>query len=75
MLAYPNPGSEWINIQAKEAQVLSYELKNVLGQVIDYQEIDAQMDFKIDMRSQKNGVYFIDVKTLKGSKTFKIIKN
>ena len=67
---YPNPTDGIVNIKADG--MFRIEILNIVGQTI--MECDVDKDFfTIDMSNHENGIYFINVKTLKGNIVNKLI--
>ena len=71
-ILYPNPVTNELNINAKEnlEQVIVY---NLTGQQV-LSKIAVSKSAKLDVSNLKSGVYIVEVKTDKSSKTYKIIK-
>jgi len=71
---FPNPSNGIFNITSQENN-LEYQLFNVIGQKI----VDGKLNFGnnvIDLTSFDNGIYFMSIKSNKGSYSeFKLIKN
>jgi hypothetical protein len=71
---YPNPTSGNITIDmGYEADVVTIELLDVLGQKISSKKIGTTEFINIEM-PQKNGIYFLEIHSDKGRFTVKVIK-
>jgi N-acetylneuraminic acid mutarotase/PKD repeat protein len=69
---FPNPAKELINIQSKNSPILRVTFYNILGQIIfDSKEINA-MQFTLNVRSAKPGIYQLNVDTKYGSYSKKL---
>jgi hypothetical protein len=68
---YPNPVSNFLNISTTEP-ILSISVFNVLGQKM-MESLPNQTSVKLDMSSLPTNLYFVAVKTERGSETFKIM--
>ncbi len=73
-IVYPNPTSSKIFITSKE-HVSSYELYNTLGQKVLEGSFNKVLDQEeIDMTNLQIGLYFLNIKEDKTTKSIKIIK-
>ncbi|MEZ4858241.1 MAG: T9SS type A sorting domain-containing protein [Flavobacteriaceae bacterium] len=70
--AYPNPVTDKLNIQAKEA-ISSVVIYNVLGQQVYKANVDA-LSSTIDMSRMASGAYFVKVNIGGTEGTVKVIK-
>ena len=70
---YPNPANEWINVENRTGQILSYEISNVLGNTVISGKLITGTS-TIDVAKFAKGLYFL--KTGKnGNQVMKIVKN
>lgn len=70
---YPNPANEWINVENRTGQILSYEISDVLGKTVLSGRLIIGTS-TIDVAKFANGLYFL--KTGKnGDQVMKIVKN
>lgn len=69
LLLYPNPTTNYINIKTNDA-ILKAELYNIQGQKVNA----SFSNNKVDIQNISNGIYFLKLKTDKGTITKKIIK-
>lgn len=70
---YPNPANEWINVENRTGQILSYEISDVLGKTVLSGRLMIGTS-TIDVAKFANGLYFL--KTGKdGNQVMKIVKN
>jgi len=71
---YPNPTSGNINIDLKEVkQDIKATITNSLGQVIFIQNFEATNLISIDIDAP-SGIYFLNLKSDRESKTIKVLK-
>ena len=69
---FPNPASKELNIDSKE-NIKQVTVFNLTGQQLFSKKGNSKTS-KIDVSNLKSGVYIVEVKTDKTSKTYKIIK-
>ena len=70
---YPNPANEWINVDNRTGQILSYEISDVLGNAVLSGRLVVGTS-TIDVAKFAKGLYFL--KTGKdGNQVIKIVKN
>ncbi|MGC4040150.1 MAG: leucine-rich repeat domain-containing protein [Flavobacterium sp.] len=69
---YPNPTTSIINIQS-EFNIESIQLYDMQGRVLET-VLEAANTSKLDISGKSNGIYFLKIKTEKGSKVEKIVK-
>lgn len=69
---YPNPAKSIINI-VSDFEINSIELYDVQGRILET-IIENGSATKLDISAKSNGIYFLKIKTDKGSKVEKIIK-
>jgi hypothetical protein len=70
---YPNPASTSITIEMEELQDASIEITTILGQPV----LSTQLKTKtgnLNVEQLTSGIYFVNVKSTKGQKTFKLVK-
>ena len=70
--AYPNPVSNFWNVQAKEA-IIEISVYNLLGQAVIMASPNSDT-YQVDMTSLDTGIYLTNIKTETGIKTIRIIK-
>jgi Zn-dependent metalloprotease len=80
VVVYPNPnkGQFEISFAASNYQVGSIEVIDVLGNLVQQQNIQLQKGYNkvnFDISNQANSIYFVRLVTEKGSYTTRIIKN
>lgn len=74
IMVYPNPTNDDLNIQASSV-ISTVEIVNVIGQtVLSKTNVNNKSTF-VDLSSLNKGVYFIQMNTVEGMVTKKIIKN
>ena len=71
---YPNPtgGRLFIDADFKFANA-EMTVSNIVGQTIGHYNFDSAAEKFIDLSEQPNGIYFVKIKTEKGTATAKII--
>ena len=69
---FPNPNNGQFYLEAKNGQVLSYQIQNSLGQSI-LQGTQINNVVPIDLTKQAKGIYFISVETSEGVFVEKIV--
>ncbi len=67
---YPNPASDYINIESKSVKVSSVDMYNVLGAKVLSSELTED---RVNVSNLVKGVYFMKINTLDGSLTKKVI--
>jgi hypothetical protein len=70
---YPNPTNGLINIDLHEKKEGEIVIRDILGQVIEVQNIKSGQ-ISIDLYGQPNGIYFISIETASSNRFFKISK-
>lgn len=68
----PNPTSSLININS-DFMIQSIELYDIQGRIL-YTSFESSNDVILDISMRQNGLYFVKVKTEKGVKVVKIVK-
>lgn len=71
---YPNPTNGFFYVQVSKSGNLQINICNVLGECI-HEQNSISSNFQIDLSSQPNGIYFINIKTEQGIVSKKIIIN
>jgi len=71
---YPNPTSEKVKIDLKDADVVSYEVKSKNGTTL-FEGILTKDENEISLSFLAQGIYFISVKSGSYSEVFKVIRN
>lgn len=74
VILFPNPTSNIVNINSNNDKIISCKILNFQGESISTIGVVNQKVTEIDLTNQKPGVYLIEITTLKGVKTFKIVK-
>lgn len=69
---YPNPTNSIININSN-FNIKSIELYDIQGRILETILEDSSA-FRLDISSKSNGIYFLKIKTDKGIKVEKIVK-
>jgi hypothetical protein len=69
---YPNPTQSVINISS-EFVIDSIELYDVQGRILETL-LETANSSQLDISGKSNGIYFLKIKTEKGSKVGKIVK-
>lgn len=75
---FPNPTSDKVKIQFNNTLniIESIELKNTMGQRLQFHSFNSSMnEIELDLNEYSNGIYFITIKTDKGTTTKKVIKD
>jgi hypothetical protein len=70
---FPNPASNYIQINTTSVNNIEYTITNTLGQVITSGKINSYNN-KVDITNSANGVLFVQLKTNIGKYTYKIVK-
>ncbi|PHR47720.1 MAG: hypothetical protein COA32_07130 [Fluviicola sp.] len=70
---YPNPVSNEMTIDVSDAVIVSVEVINATGKRVYSESLNASKT-KITTTSWDSGVYFVNVTTLEGSTTLRIVK-
>ena len=73
---YPNPTSDFININASNLLDLkgSIDIYNNLGQKVATKTVNSSSDLKVNVSNLSNGVYFINLNSGELTKKMKFIK-
>ncbi|WP_415711135.1 T9SS type A sorting domain-containing protein, partial [Flavobacterium branchiophilum] len=69
---YPNPTKDQLHIQSQEA-IKKLDWYDIGGRILESISVDAK-EVHQDLSQRASGIYFVKLKTEKGSKTLKIIK-
>ena len=74
--AYPNPTTDFVNLRFSELSDYEIKLFDVSGRQLSEFKT-SQTNFKVDLKSFLNGVYFMNVSDAENgkSKVFRILKN
>lgn len=70
---YPNPTNSIINISATSETINQIKVYDMFGRLLKSQNGTSDNE-KIDIQDLPNAIYFLEVKTDKGSNTIKIVK-
>jgi beta-glucanase (GH16 family) len=72
---FPNPASNQLNIKVSDDFIGSQaKIYSILGQELATHILDSQQN-TFDISTYQNGFYLVKIKTLKGIKTYKFLKN
>jgi hypothetical protein len=72
---YPNPFHSTIKIQSNHALInTEFNILDASGKVVQYQKMGDGDQFQLDLNSLSKGVYFLEIKHSKGTKTHRIMK-
>lgn len=69
---YPNPTSDFIHIDS-DFSIESIELYDIQGRILETL-LESENTSKLDITDKPKGIYFLKIKTEKGSKVEKIVK-
>jgi hypothetical protein len=69
---YPNPTNSIINIQS-DFTINTIELYDIQGRILST-SLENSNDVNFDISKRQNGLYFLKIKTEKGIKVVKIVK-
>ncbi|MGK0387004.1 MAG: hypothetical protein ACI849_001624 [Patiriisocius sp.] len=72
---YPNPVKNKLNITSSAAFIDSVEVFDILNKRVISASLDSMNQGTIDVSKLENAVYFITIKTDRGTVTRKFIKN
>lgn len=73
---FPNPTNKYLNIKSQnQSSINKISIIDIKGQKIDYNTQNNIEEYKIDIESFTEGVYIIEVVTVKKISKFKFIKN
>ena len=76
IIVYPNPGKALFNVILNDVyNRVSISVKNLHGGSIMEQDLTGITEFKLDMSSQPDGLYFLVVRTEKGLMTTRLVKS
>lgn len=70
---YPNPTSDIINVEVDNDKIIDITLLDVNARFINKFKVDNNKT-QIDLSKEKQGIYFLEIKTNKGEKKAKVIK-
>jgi len=70
---YPNPVSNYLNIECEES-INKLELYDAFGRIVISQE-SVQNNTSIDVSSLANGIYILKLRTAEGVGEYKVVKN
>ena len=70
--AYPNPSNGVFNLKTDKAENAQIKIYNMYGEYI-YEQNFKSSNQQIDLSSQPNGVYFLQLKTAAGNSIKKVI--
>ncbi len=69
---FPNPATDFINIQAKNSKLTKVVITNLLGQTVYQSEIKNTSEFRIETADFKSGIYLVNLSTDNGILTKRI---
>jgi hypothetical protein len=72
---YPNPTQSVFNIENSELNIQSVELYDISGRYLKSIEDCNNATISIDLSPYTNGIYFAKIKSSKGIRTEKVVKN
>jgi Leucine-rich repeat (LRR) protein len=72
LTVYPNPTSSNVNITS-DFMIQSIELYDIQGRILST-NLESSNDVNFDISMRQNGLYFLKIKTEKGIKVVKIVK-
>lgn len=70
---YPNPTNNFLNIATQNEMIKEIKLYNMFGRLLKSQAGNSNNE-KISIQELPNAIYLIEIKTEKGCKTIKILK-
>ena len=74
VLIYPNPASTGLQVAVSTGQIAGVKMYDVLGNAISAGHVElAETSAQLDVSGLTNGVYFIEVRTVEGIYTKKIV--
>lgn len=75
---YPNPATDqlMISINSPEIKDIIIDLVSVTGIIVYHNEFPSMNnpDYSIDIRNYEKGIYFLKIRSIKGQKIEKIVK-
>jgi hypothetical protein len=71
---YPNPISERLQIESPENLILEYNVYDITGKSVAEEDQNDSFIIEINTSFLEKGIYFLQIETIKGSETFKLIR-
>ncbi len=71
---YPNPTKDVLYFVSPNSKIIGIEINDLRGRIINKMTVFFQNQFKIETSQLNSAVYFVKIKTTKGSITKKIVK-
>ena len=68
---FPNPASDYVQVQVQGAEACQWQLLNVAGQSLQAGMAEAQQNIQISLLSIPPGLYFVKISNLSGQSTIK----
>lgn len=62
----PVPTDDLLQIKSGDAQIQTIRLFNAVGQCLEHQSIDQEMEVMLDTRTYPNGYYWLEIQTKSG---------
>jgi len=72
---YPNPTQSVFNIENSELNIIQIELYDISGRYLTSKSDCSNSTISIDLSPFSNGIYFAKIKSSKGVRTEKVVKN
>ena len=72
---FPNPTQSVFNIENSELNIQSIELYDISGRYLKSIQDCNKSTISIDLTPFSNGIYFAKIKSSKGLRTEKVVKN
>ncbi|MBP1672693.1 MAG: calx-beta domain protein, partial [Bacteroidetes bacterium] len=72
---YPNPTQSVFNIENSELNIIQIELYDISGRYLTSISDCSNSTISIDLSPFSNGIYFAKIKSSKGVRTEKVVKN
>jgi hypothetical protein len=66
-IVYPNPSSNQLNLHVDATTILSYQISDYLGRIVEAKDVNNKKLVKINISTLKSGIYSVKVETQIGS--------
>ncbi len=73
MNIYPNPASQFINIQTTNSEIYDIKIMNLSGQIVNHIQGNGNK-FSINVENLPAGLYFMNIQSPKQSQSIKFVK-
>lgn len=73
ILVFPNPTNNWVQIEGLPVSETNFKIYNMSGELIK-EIVNNQSTQRIITSDLSRGIYFLNIKTVNQTKTFKIVK-